>query len=121
RDARGALASPPHFTGPLPPFLRAGFPRPIAVSGAGLAPGSLRTVHFAGGEGRPGDLVLTVAEAGPGRVRFHTLSDRSKVVHWLPWEDAVARGAPPGPGKNRGRRNQAVPPDPDPARHFPPR
>jgi hypothetical protein len=115
-----ALAGTPHFTGPLPVFLRGGFPRPVAASGAGLAPGSLRTIHFAGGEGRPGDLVLAVAEAAPGRVRFHTLSDRSKVAHWLAWEDAIVEWSPAGPGKTRMRWTQAFRRDLDPAWYFRP-
>ena len=115
-----ALAATPHFTGPLPVFLRGGFPRPVAASGVGLSPGSLRTVHFAGGEGRPGDLVLTVAEAAPGRIRFHTLSDRSKVAHWLAWEDAVVEWSPAGPGRTRVRWTQAFRRDLDPAWYFRP-
>jgi hypothetical protein len=114
-----ALARTPHLTGSLPPFLRP-FPRPVAVSGAGLAPGSLRTVHFAGGEGRPGDLVLAVAEAGPARVRFRTVSDSSKVAHWLAWEDALVEWAPAGPGRTRVRWTQTFRRDLDPAWYFAP-
>ncbi len=115
-----ALARSPRFAAPLPAFLRLGFPRPVAVSGTGLAPGSRRTVHFAGGEGRPGDLVLEVAAAGPGRVRFHTVSDGSKVAHWLAWEDATVEWAPAGPGRTRVRWTQSFRRDLDPAWYFGP-
>jgi hypothetical protein len=120
REVVRALALPPRFTGRLPLFLRLGFPRPVAVSGLGLAPGDRRTIHFAGGEGRPGDLVLEVTEAGPGRIRFHPLADGSKVAHWLAWEDAVVEWAPAGLGRTRVRWTQSFRRDLDPAWYFGP-
>ncbi len=114
------LALSPHFDGRLPMFLRLGFPRPVAVSGEGLHPGSRRTIHFAGGEGKPGDLVLEVAEAGPGRVRFHPLADSSKLAHWLAWEDATVEWSPDGPGRTRVRWTQNFRRDLDPAWYFGP-
>jgi uncharacterized membrane protein len=115
-----SLALAPRFAGRLPAFLRLGFPRPVRVSGSGLTPGSRRTIHFAGGEGKPGDLVLEVAEAGSGRVRFHTLSDASKVAHWLAWEDAVVEWWPEGAGRTRVRWTQSFRRDLDPAWYFGP-
>jgi hypothetical protein len=81
-----ALSVSPRVDLPLPLYLRLGFPRPVEAQGAGLRPGDLRRIHFAGGEGAPGDLLLEVAEAAPGRVRFRAVSDRSKIAHWLAWE-----------------------------------
>ncbi len=51
-----------------------------------MKPGDLRSVHFAGGEGHPGDLVLRVVESGAGNARFEVVSDKSKIAHWLDWE-----------------------------------
>jgi hypothetical protein len=115
-----ALALPPHFMARLPFFLRLGFPRPVAVAGAGLSPGSRRTIHFAGGEGKPGDLVLEIAESGPDRVRFRVLADHSKVAHWLAWQDAVVEWTPAGSGRTRVRWTQEFRRDLDPAWYFSP-
>src|SRR5204862_50023 len=54
------LAAVPPFRRPPPPFLRLKVPRPTAGRGGGLAVGARRSIHFAGGEGRPGDLLLEV-------------------------------------------------------------
>jgi hypothetical protein len=72
----------------LPAYLRAGFPRPTASSGSGLARGATRTIHFAGGEGRPGDLLLRVDDSRDGYVRFVAVSDTSKIAHWLDWRSS---------------------------------
>lgn len=73
----------------LPFYLRLGFPRPMRAFGDGLQPGSLRGIHFAGGEGKPGDLLFTVEEAEHdshgGHVRFRFVSDASHISHWLIW------------------------------------
>jgi len=103
-----ALAATPRFASPLPPFLRLGFPRPVAASGSGLAPGDRRRVHFAGGEGRPGDLVLEVVESHPGRVRFRAVSDTSKIAHWLAWREAAVEWAPAGTSGASGARGTRV-------------
>jgi hypothetical protein len=83
-----ALRRAPRTDLPLPFYFRLGFPRPTQAQGGGLQPGDLRTIHFAGGEGHPGDLVMQVAEAGPDHVRFVTVTDKSKVAHWLRWDSA---------------------------------
>jgi hypothetical protein len=83
-----ALARSPRTDLPLPFYLRLGFPRAVEAHGSGLNPGDLRTIHFAGGEGHPGDLVMRVAEYGPGHLRFVAVADKSKVSHWLDWEAA---------------------------------
>ena len=94
RDLETALAAPMRFHTKLPAYLRLGFPRPIATSGSGLEPGSLRTIHFAGGEGKPGDLVMQITEVDANHIVFRAVSDHSKVAHWLDWEDAVVTWRP---------------------------
>jgi hypothetical protein len=94
REVESALAAPMCFHTALPMYLRMGFPRPVATSGSGLAPGSLHVIHFAGGEGKPGDLVMQVDEVGADRIVFRAVSDHSKLAHWLDWEDAVVTWRP---------------------------
>lgn len=93
-----ALNSQPHLDSKLPFYLRLGFPRPVAVSHQGSGVGARETVHFAGGEGKPGDLVLEVVEEkhGPvshsavdGRIGYRAISDTSHVAHWLQWEEST--------------------------------
>jgi hypothetical protein len=93
-EVEAALSHGPRIGPPLPAYLRLGFPRPTDVGGDGLAPGDLRRIHFAGGEGHPGDLLMRVIESGPGHVRFAVVSDESKVAHWLDWEYADVRWRP---------------------------
>jgi hypothetical protein len=88
QDVTAALAQSPRLDQPLPFFGRLGFPRPTEAQGEGLEPGALRTTHFAGGEGHPGDLVVQVAESHPGHVLFQVVSDHSKIAHWLDWQSA---------------------------------
>ncbi len=87
-EVERALARPLRLEESLPPFLRLGFPRPVAAHGSGLKVGDRRTIHFAGGEGHPGDLLLEVAEARPGFARFRFVSDHSKIAHWLTWQSS---------------------------------
>ena len=81
-----ALATTPSYDAPLPFYLRLGFPRPVAASGAGLDVGDTRTIHFSGGEGDPGDLVLVVGGRSDNSVRFTVLEDSSHIAHWLTWQ-----------------------------------
>jgi hypothetical protein len=87
-DVADALARGLRTETPLPVYLRAGFPRPTASAGGGLAVGATRSIHFAGGEGHPGDLSLRVDESRGGHVRFAVVSDTSKVAHWLDWKSS---------------------------------
>jgi hypothetical protein len=80
-----ALASVPRAEAHLPLYLRMGFPHPVSAMGSGLEVGATRRIHFAGGEGHPGDLVLRVEESRPGYLRYAALSDQSKIAHWLAW------------------------------------
>lgn len=88
QQIESTLAAPPRTNGDLPIYLRLGFPRPVSATGTGLNLGARRVIHFAGGEGQPGDLVLEVAEHAENRVRFRVLSDTSHVAHWLLWENS---------------------------------
>ncbi len=92
-----SLAMTPQFTGPLPVYLRLRFPLPTEASGEGLAVGDRRVIHFAGGEGHPGDLTLQVTERRPGYVRFRAVSDASKIAHWLAWQETEISWSPSGP------------------------
>ena len=84
-----ALAKSPDITANLPFFLRIGFPRPLEARGKGLSVGELRTIHFAGAEGDPpGDLVMRVAVADPGYIRFDSVSDSSKLRQWIRWRSS---------------------------------
>lgn len=83
-----ALSTPPRVNGTLPFYLRLGFPRPVSAALSGTSPGDRYIIRFAGGEGKPGDLVLEVAEHRPGLLSFRALSDTSHVAHWLSWEES---------------------------------
>ncbi len=97
-DVERTLAQQPTFDQKLPPFLRMKFPLPVSTSGEGLAVGAERRIHFAGGEGKPGDLTLRITERTPSSVTFTAQSDTSHVAHWLTWRTSrvtwreVARG-----------------------------
>jgi hypothetical protein len=93
-----ALNAQPRLESKLPFYLRLGFPRPVAVSHQGCGVGSRERIHFAGGEGQPGDLVLEVVENTLGpvshsavdrRIRYRVISDTSHVAHWLQWEEST--------------------------------
>ncbi len=92
------LGETPRFDLPLPAYLRLGFPTPGSVQGAGLQLGDRRVVHFAGGEGRPGDLILEVRERGEGLVRFAMISDASHIAHWLSWKESNVQWEPAAGG-----------------------
>jgi hypothetical protein len=93
-EVEQALARTPRFTRQLPPFLRLKFPRPVGTEGSGLQPGDLRRIHFGGGEGKPGDLVLRVDRLSANGVRFTALSDSSHIAHWLTWRDSTVEWQP---------------------------
>ena len=75
-----------------------GFPQPAYAEGEGLQLGANRRIHFAGGEGKPGDLVWKVTDASDSRVVFECVSDSSHIAHWLAWQSAEVkwRGLAPG-------------------------
>jgi len=88
QDVRLALSHSPQTGTPVPLFGKMGFPLPTEAWGDGLEVGATRTIHFAGGEGKPGDLLLKVSESRTGYVRFEAVSDRSKLAHWLDWNSS---------------------------------
>jgi len=100
-DVERALSSAPVFHHRLPLYLRLGFPRPLETFGSGLAIGDLRRIHFGGGEGRPGDLVLEVELREARRVRFKSISDQSHVAHWLDWRKAEVSWEPLEKGRTK--------------------
>ncbi len=64
-----ALTQSPNVNTPLPLALRIGFPRPLRAWGEGLAVGDTRTIHFAGGRGRPARRPYFTSEGAPPRLR----------------------------------------------------
>ena len=87
--ARERLAQGPSFVlAELPPFLKLGFPAPHRIEGTGLEMGDTWRIHFAGGEGKPGDLQAMVVESSPSNIRVACVADGSHISHWLDWKDA---------------------------------
>lgn len=116
---RAALARPLDVRAPLPPVLRIGWPAPVDASGGGLEVGARRVVHFAGGEGSPGDMVLRVVESRDDRVVFEGVEDRSHLAHWLTWKRSVVELAASGSG-TRVRWTVEFDRELDPAWYFAP-
>lgn len=88
-ETRTTLSLGPEFdTGELPGFLKLGFPQPTSISGDGLETGDRWRISFAGGEGKPGDLLAEVTASSPTRVTVVKLEDSSHISHWLDWEKA---------------------------------
>ena len=88
-EARAVLAKGPQFDlTELPPFLKLGFPAPHRIEGTGLEMGDTWLIHFAGGEGKPGDLKAQVVESSETKIRVACVADTSHISHWLDWKDA---------------------------------
>ena len=94
-DVTQALVEQPRFDRALPPYLRAGFPRPISTR---IDNGGRWIVRLRGGETRvngteptTGDLVLQLVESHPGIVHWRVLSDDSHMTHFLRWREATVR------------------------------
>src|SRR5205085_223393 len=64
-EVQATLAHGPRVNGKLALYLRLKFPRPVSARGEGLEQRDQRVIHFAGGEGHPGDLVMQVTESEP--------------------------------------------------------
>src|SRR5436189_6097 len=84
------LASRPELDRPLPAFLQLKFPTPTSAEVEGLAVGDRRTISYAR-QTATRQLVFVVAERSPGYVRFHAVSDDTKIGTWLTWRDAEVR------------------------------
>ncbi|MEL6343773.1 MAG: hypothetical protein AAFV53_11620 [Myxococcota bacterium] len=115
-----SLARRPDFSTQLPIYLRMGFPRPVRAIGEGLDVGDRRSVHFAGGEGAPGDLLLEVWSRSPERVVFGAVSDTSHVAHWLTWRSAEVEWQPVDAERTRVRWTFRYDRDLDPMLWFKP-
>lgn len=88
-DAKNRLSKGPEFNlSKLPVFLKLGFPAPHRIEGNGLEVGDEWLIHFAGGEGKPGDLRARVKESNDSRIVVENVSDSSHISHWLDWENA---------------------------------
>ena len=94
-DVARALVEQPRFDRALPPYLRAGFPRPVYTR---IENGRRWIVRLRGGETRfhgteptTGDLVLQLVESRPGFVHWRALSDDSHMTHFLQWREATVR------------------------------
>lgn len=86
-EAMARLAKGPNFNlAEIPMFFKIGFPLPQKISGDGIAVGDEWVIHFAGGEGKPGDLVLEVIESADNYVTYQCLSDESHIAHWMDWK-----------------------------------
>jgi hypothetical protein len=119
-EVERALGQTPEFDQALPLYLRLGFPRPIHAEGSGNSPGDRRIIDFAGGEGRPGRLVLEVADHKPGMISFRALSDTSHISHWLDWNEAVVSWDEIAPSCTRLRWTLRFTRRLDPAWYFAP-
>jgi hypothetical protein len=119
-NVESALSRSPQIEQSLPVFLRLRFPRPVEAHGGGLMMGDVRIVHFAGGEGKPGDLIMAVREARPGYVRFEMVSDKSKIAHWLTWRSAEFEWQPIDATHTSVRCTMKFRRDLDPAWYFRP-
>lgn len=98
-ETRAILARGPDFDlKELPGFLKLGFPMPTEIAGGGLETGDTWRIHFAGGEGKPGDLFAKVTESTPDSIRVECVSDTSHIAHWLAWEQAAWKLEPTGSG-----------------------
>ncbi len=88
-EVESALAAKPSFRTELPLYFKMGFPAPVGTSGSGLNVGDQRIIQFGGGEGAPGDLVMTVASKTEHSVTFHPEKDSSHIAHWLKWQEST--------------------------------
>ena len=93
-EIESALAATPAFHTRLPLYFRLGFPKPVEARGSGLNIGDQRVIHFAGGEGHPGDEVFRVAARTNSSVTFRPEGDTSHIAHWLHWNESVVEWSP---------------------------
>lgn len=103
QQVEAALFTPPRLGSKLPFYLRLGFPRPVNATLSGARPGDKYVIHFAGGEGKPGDLTLAITDHRPGLLSFRAVSDTSHVAHWLQWEESRVEWEPADASHTRVR------------------
>jgi hypothetical protein len=114
------LSQPIDLDVALPPLLSWGFPKPVGASGSGLEMGAKRYIHFAGGEGAPGTLTLSIVESGPNGVRFRIDGDESHVAHWMALKETTVHFQPIVEGGYRVRWTMHYDRLLDPAAYFGP-
>jgi len=115
------LATPPEFNlTALPTFLKLGFPMPTEVKGDGIALGDKRTIHFSGGEGEPGDLIVEVTEVNDHKIVFSLVKDGSHISHWLTWKTITWEILPTEDGKSEVTVTLDYTRELDPAWYFKP-
>jgi hypothetical protein len=119
-DVERALTRQPLFDRTLPSFLRMKFPAPASASGEGLTLGAQRRIHFAGGEGKPGDLTLRVTRREPSSVTFTADSDTSHIAHWLTWRASRVNWHAAGEGRTQVEWTITYDRELDPAWYFAP-
>ena len=108
-DAVGrALLASPRFERERPPYLRSGFPSPIATRVDRDANGTRWVIRMRGGEmlingmePRTGELVLALEEARPGMLRWRAVSDSSHMTHYLNWRESIVQWEPIDPQHTR--------------------
>lgn len=88
-EVEATLTAAPAFHTQIPLYFRMGFPKPVSAQGGGLQPGDRRVIHFAGGEGHPGDEVFEISARTQDSVTFQPLQDTSHIAHWLRWQQSV--------------------------------
>jgi len=119
-DVERALAQRPVYDETLPPFLRMKFPLPTSASGGGLSVGAERRIHFAGGEGKPGDLTMRVTQRDASSVTFTAQSDTSHIAHWLTWRTSHVAWRAAGPARTEVTWTIVYDRELDPAWYFAP-
>ncbi len=119
-DVEHALAQKPVYDETLPPFLRMKFPLPVSTSGEGLSIGAERRIHFAGGEGKPGDLTMRVSRRDASSVTFTAVSDTSHIAHWLTWRTSHVAWRAAGPARTEVTWTIVYDRELDPAWYFAP-
>ena len=93
-EIEATLAATPAFHTQLPLYFRMGFPKPVAAHGSGLQIGDQRVIHFAGGEGHPGDESFHVTARTNSSVTFCPEGDTSHIAHWLHWKESDVEWSP---------------------------
>jgi len=96
-----ALFEAPRFDRVLPPYLRTGFPRPIAsrIEQRDTKPRWVITLRggetfLNGTEPKIGDLTMALAEQRPGLLRWRAASDTSHMAHFLTFRESIVEWHP---------------------------
>lgn len=83
------LSKGPDVEKPKPWLLKIGFPEPQSIQGSSMNLGAIWSVHMAGGEGKPGNIVIQVTEKSDHRLTTTIVEDSSHINHWLTWHDVT--------------------------------